>query len=90
MATGPEVAGPVNLGNPTEVTIRALAEMTLAKAGGGTLVAAPLPGDDPRQRRPDISLARTLLGWEPAVGLDEGLDRTIAYFRKVLPQLAPV
>ena len=84
MDTGPDVVGPVNLGNPGEFTIRALAEMTLARIGRGRLVEAPLPQDDPKQRQPDISRARTLLGWEPKVPIDAGLDLTIDYFRALL------
>ncbi|WP_299361685.1 UDP-glucuronic acid decarboxylase family protein [uncultured Paracoccus sp.] len=88
METGPEVTGPVNVGNPAEFTIRALAEAVLAKTGScSEIVLRPLPADDPKQRRPDISLARELLGWEPAVPLDPGLDRTIAYFRDRLQEL---
>lgn len=82
MNTPDEVTGPVNLGNPVEFTIRALAEQVLAQtASQSRLLQEPLPEDDPRQRQPDISLARALLGWEPTVPLAEGLERTIAYFR---------
>lgn len=85
MATGPDTTGPFNIGNPGEFTIRELAETVLAKVGGRSkLVFKPLPQDDPKQRRPDISLARAHLNWEPKIGLAEGLDRTIAYFRKFL------
>jgi UDP-glucuronate decarboxylase len=74
--------GPLNLGNPGEFTMIELAEKILAKVGGRSkLVYRPLPQDDPKQRRPDITLAREKLAWEPQVGLDEGLDRTIEYFR---------
>jgi UDP-glucuronate decarboxylase len=74
----------VNTGNPGEYTIRELAEKTLALLPESTskIVFAPLPGDDPRKRRPDIALARELLGWEPRVPLEEGLVKTIAYFRE--------
>ncbi|KAF0115320.1 MAG: dTDP-glucose 4 6-dehydratase [Rhodospirillaceae bacterium] len=76
------LTGPVNLGNPHEFTIRELAEKILALSGSRSpLVLKPLPADDPRQRRPDITLARTALNWEPKVFLDEGLARTIAYFK---------
>lgn len=76
---------PVNLGNPHEFTISELAAMVLAKTGASSkLVFLPLPKDDPRQRRPDITKATKLLRWEPTVMLDEGLDRTIAYFRAEL------
>jgi UDP-glucuronate decarboxylase len=88
METGPEVTGPVNVGNPSEFTIRELAEAVLAKTGSRSEVALrDLPADDPKQRRPDISLAKGLLGWEPTVPLDQGLDRTIAYFRERLREL---
>jgi len=85
MDAGPEVHGPINIGNPNEFTIRQLAEHVLAKVGGKSkLIQKPLPQDDPLQRQPDISLAREQLGWQPTVELDEGLDRTIAYFRGVV------
>lgn len=72
---------PVNLGNPEEVTIRAFAEKVLELTGSNSRVRSrPLPTDDPRQRRPDISRARRLLGWRPRVGWEEGLQRTIDYF----------
>lgn len=81
--TPDDFAGPVNLGNPGEFTVRSLAELTLELTGSGSrLESRPLPADDPRVRRPDISLAREVLGWEPAIPLREGLERTIAYFRK--------
>lgn len=85
MGSPKEVTGPVNIGNPGEFTIRELAETVLRKVGGRSrLVMKPLPQDDPRQRRPDIALAKSALGWEPTIGLDEGLDRTIDYFRHFL------
>ena len=85
METGPEVTGPINLGNPNEFTIRELAEKTLETVGSRSkLVRRPLPADDPKQRRPDIAVARDVLGWEPTVELEEGLERTTAYFRKLL------
>ena len=82
MDLGPEFTGPVNLGNPVELSVRALAEKVIAlTASGARLIERPLPHDDPRQRQPDISLAREKLGgWQPKVPLDEGLERTIAYF----------
>jgi UDP-glucuronate decarboxylase len=81
--------GPVNLGNPQEVSVRELAERTLELTGSSSdVVAQPLPEDDPRQRRPDIILARELLGWSPATDLEEGLRRTVEYFRGQLAQLA--
>lgn len=87
MDSGPEVTGPVNLGNPGEFTMIELAEMVLKKTGGRSkLIHLPLPGDDPKQRQPDISLAKRELGWSPAISLEEGLDHTIAYFRKMFAQ----
>ena len=80
-----EVTGPINVGNPVEFTIRELAEQVLSKVGGKSqLIFEPLPQDDPRQRQPDISLARSALGWEPRVKLADGLDQTIDYFRTLL------
>jgi dTDP-glucose 4,6-dehydratase len=76
---------PVNIGNPHELTIRALAERIVALAGSPSrIVERPLPVDDPKVRQPDITRARTLLGWEPRVPLEEGLPRTLAYFRSKL------
>jgi UDP-glucuronate decarboxylase len=84
METGPEVTGPINIGNPNEFTIRELAEKVIALTGSRSeLVEHPLPTDDPRQRQPDISRARELLGWEPKVMLDEGLGHTVEYFREM-------
>jgi UDP-glucuronate decarboxylase len=81
MATPDEVTGPMNLGNPAEFTIMELAEKVLNRTGSRSrIVRQPLPKDDPRQRRPDIALARETLGWAPAVALDEGLDRTVPWF----------
>lgn len=80
-----DFAGPVNLGNPGEFTIRELAEAVIRQTGSKSkLVYRPLPQDDPLQRKPDIGLARERLGWEPKVNLEEGLERTIAYFRDLL------
>src|SRR6266852_2775930 len=80
-----EITGPVNLGNPVEFTMRELAEMTLKLTGSRSkLVFLPLPQDDPRQRQPDIAFARSSLAWAPTIPLEEGLARTIAYFRSVL------
>ena len=74
--------GPVNIGNPEEFTIKDLAEKVVAKVGGSSkVIYKKLPSDDPTQRKPDISLAKTKLGWEPKIKLDEGLDKTIAYFK---------
>ncbi len=78
-------AGPVNLGNPGEYTMLQLAENVLRLTGSSSqLIFRPLPTDDPRQRQPDITLARQHLGWEPRVELEEGLKETIAYFRKLI------
>jgi UDP-glucuronate decarboxylase len=80
-----DFVGPVNLGNPVEFTIRELAEKVIALTGSSSrLVHAPLPEDDPAQRQPDIRLARERLGWQPTIGLDEGLGKTIAYFEQLL------
>jgi len=80
-----EVSDPVNIGNPNELTIRQLAERILALTGSRSrLVLRPLPVDDPKVRQPDITRARTLLGWEPKVDLDTGLARTLEYFRRKL------
>ena len=82
-----ELTGPVNLGNPSEFTIKQLAEKVLAMTrSSSSFESRPLPGDDPKQRRPDITLAREALGWQPAVSLDQGLEPTVAYFRKLLNQ----
>lgn len=85
MASPREMTGPFNMGNPVEFTIKQLAETVLAKVGGPSkLVFKPLPQDDPKQRQPDITLARNNLGWEPKVGLEQGLETTVAYFRTFL------
>jgi len=85
MDSAEEVTGPVNLGNPGEFTMIDLAKKVLALAGSDSPVEyRPLPSDDPVRRKPDISRARELLGWEPSVPLDEGLERTVAYFRHSL------
>lgn len=85
MMDGPsDFVGPVNLGNPGEFTIRELAEMTIEMTGAkSTLVERPLPTDDPKQRQPDIGLAREKLGWAPTVPLREGLAKTIEWFRSI-------
>ena len=80
-----DFVGPMNMGNPGEFSIRELAELIIELIGSSSrIVNYPLPGDDPRQRRPDISLAKTKLGWEPHVALREGLTRTIPHFEKLL------
>lgn len=85
MNTADDVTGPINLGNPREFSMRELGELVIKKVGGKSeMVFASLPADDPKQRRPDIAHARALLDWEPKVSLDEGLDRTIDYFRKIV------
>jgi UDP-glucuronate decarboxylase len=85
MDTGSDFPGPVNLGNPNEFTIKELAEQVLALTGSKSqLINKPLPQDDPRQRQPDISLAREKLGWAPKTQLREGLTKTIAYFDELL------
>jgi UDP-glucuronate decarboxylase len=81
MGTADDVTGPVNVGNPNEFTIRQLAEKVVEITGSKSkIVTKPLPGDDPKQRQPDISLARAKLGWEPTTQLEAGLRRTIEYF----------
>lgn len=81
------ITGPVNIGNPGEFTMLELAELILKKVGGKSkLTFHPLPGDDPKQRRPDITLAQKELGWEPKVSLEDGLDPTIDYFRVLLAE----
>ena len=80
-----DITGPVNIGNPAEYSIRQLAEEVLTVTGSESeVVYEPLPVDDPTQRRPDITLARTQLGWEPRIGLREGLQRTADWFRQAL------
>jgi UDP-glucuronate decarboxylase len=85
MNTGSEFTGPVNIGNPTEFTMLELAELVskLTKSKS-RIVNQPLPQDDPKQRKPDIGLAKAALGWEPKVNLEEGLRETISYFKKVI------
>jgi UDP-glucuronate decarboxylase len=91
METDETVTGPINLGNPVEFSIRELAEMTVRLTGSRSPIEyRPLPQDDPRQRRPDITRAKQKLGWEPVIGLEEGLARTIEYFRKLLPEIEAV
>lgn len=84
MDTADEFTGPVNIGNPGEFTMRELAEEVLQLTGSQSqIVHLPLPADDPRQRRPDLTLARQMLNWDPVVPLSEGLEKTIAYFAKL-------
>jgi dTDP-glucose 4,6-dehydratase len=76
---------PVNIGNPEELTIEEIARTIIALVGSSSrIVYRPLPVDDPKQRRPDITRARTLLGWQPKVGLEEGLSKTVGYFKMKL------
>jgi UDP-glucuronate decarboxylase len=85
METGDDVVGPVNLGNPSEFTIRQLAEQVIEITGSASkIVHRPLPADDPKQRKPDISKAQELLDWRPTVPLRNGLTRTVAYFEQSL------
>ncbi len=85
MASEPDFTGPVNLGNPNERTIQALAEGIVALTGSrSSIVHKPAAEDDPRQRCPDISLAGERLGWAPGIALEEGLKKTVQYFEKLL------
>ena len=85
MNTGSDFTGPVNIGNPTEFTMLELAELVLKLTKSKSrIVNQPLPQDDPKQRKPDIGLAKAALGWEPKVNLEEGLRETISYFKKVI------
>ncbi|WP_119461252.1 UDP-glucuronic acid decarboxylase family protein [Rhodospirillaceae bacterium SYSU D60014] len=88
MAAPGTAVGPMNLGNPAEITIRGLAEKVLELTGSRSrIVFRPLPVDDPLQRCPDITLARTMLGWEPKTGLEQGLRGTIEYFDRLLSSI---
>ncbi|MXO71608.1 UDP-glucuronic acid decarboxylase family protein [Alteraurantiacibacter buctensis] len=88
MATGAEVTGPINLGNPGEFTMIELAEAVIDLTGSASqLTFLPLPADDPKQRQPDITKAREVLGWEPKVNLRDGLTHTIAYFDQLLKEI---
>ena len=85
MASPSDTTGPINIGNPVESTIKELAETVIAMVGGKSkLIFNPLPQDDPKQRKPDITLARNKLGWEPKVKLHDGLSNTVDYFKKFL------
>ncbi len=80
-----DFTGPVNMGNPGEFSILELAEKVISLTGSRSeIVFRPLPSDDPKQRQPDIRLAREKLGWEPKIPLEEGLKHTIAYFKELL------
>ena len=90
MRTEDDCTGPVNLGNPDEFQIKQLAERVLALVGSRSkIIYKELPQDDPRQRRPDITLAKAQLNWQPSIALDEGLRRTVEYFRALLAQGDP-
>ena len=83
MESGPEITGPINIGNPNEFTVRELAQQVIRLTNSTSkIVEAPLPQDDPKQRQPDISKAKRDLGWEPSIQLGRGLAKTIDYFRK--------
>jgi UDP-glucuronate decarboxylase len=85
METPDSVIGPINMGNPNEFTIKQLAEKVIELTGSrSTLIYQKLPSDDPMQRKPDISLAKQTLNWEPRINIDEGLVKTIAYFSKII------
>jgi UDP-glucuronate decarboxylase len=82
-----KIVGPMNLGNPGEFTMLQLAEVILKKVGGKSKISnMPLPSDDPKQRQPDISLAKQTMGWEPKVQLEAGIEKTIEYFKKALSE----
>jgi UDP-glucuronate decarboxylase len=85
MSTDDGILGPINIGNPNEVSVRELAEVVIAMTGSRSrLIFKPLPADDPKQRKPDITLARKNLNWEPEVELRDGLERTIDYFKSIV------
>jgi UDP-glucuronate decarboxylase len=85
MQTGSDFTGPVNIGNPGEFTMLELAEAVIKLTGSNSgIVHHALPADDPKQRQPDISLAKEALGWAPSIGLESGLNKTIEYFRQEL------
>ena len=87
MATPNEVTGPINIGNPGEFTIRELADMVIRLTNSKSrLIEMPLPADDPKQRRPDITKAKKILNWEPVTPLEEGLKKTIEYFDRLLAE----
>jgi UDP-glucuronate decarboxylase len=87
MDSSEEVTGPINIGNPVEYTILEIAKKIISLVGSSSkIVRLPLPEDDPKQRRPDIQRARDTLGWEPSIGLEDGLLRTIEYFQTLLSQ----
>jgi UDP-glucuronate decarboxylase len=90
MGSADDVTGPINLGNPNEFSMRELAELVVSLTGSRSKIEyRPLPTDDPRQRQPDISRAQKTLGWEPKVQLEEGLEKTVAYFDALLSEDVP-
>jgi UDP-glucuronate decarboxylase len=90
MASPDGFTGPMNLGNPEEFTILALAQTIIRLTGSSSrIIFKPRPADDPARRKPDISLARKALGWQPHVNLEEGLVKTISYFREQIPNQPP-
>lgn len=87
MDTADDQCGPINIGNPVEFTIRELAELVIAMTGSSSrIIQHPLPTDDPKQRQPDISIAKKLLDWQPKTQLREGLENTISYFKKLVSE----
>ena len=87
MATGADIPGPINIGNPHEIPVRELAERVIRLTGSASqIIHRPLPQDDPMQRCPDITKARAVLGWQPSIALDQGLQRTVEYFRGMLAE----
>jgi UDP-glucuronate decarboxylase len=85
MNTGEEITGPINVGNPGEFTILQLAEMVIRMTGSKSkIIYNPLPSDDPMQRKPDITKAKEILGWQPTIALEEGLKHTIEYFKNTI------
>jgi len=89
MAAGDDVTGPINLGNPHEISVRELADRVIVLTDSRSrIMHAPLPRDDPTQRCPDITRAQRVIGWEPEISLDEGLQRTIAFFRNLVAERA--
>jgi UDP-glucuronate decarboxylase len=88
MSTPDEFTGPINIGNPCECTILELAKHVIEVTGSSSrLIFKPLPTDDPRQRKPDISLANEVLGWKPTIELKVGLERTARYFERLLKSI---
>jgi UDP-glucuronate decarboxylase len=88
MESDTSVTGPINIGNPVEFTMRGLADLVLAETGSSSPITTnPLPQDDPKQRRPDITRAKEQLRWSPSISLAEGLKPTVAYFRSLRSSL---